>query len=140
VTTKKSKPTSPTARTLVELRKRGLYAQVVERWNQYARVRIDLFGVIDVVVIGDGAIIGIQATTTAHAANRIDKILAEPRALAWLRAGGRIELWSWAKRGAAGTRKLWTLRVEAITVDMFERRERDLSITHTSARGYELGA
>lgn len=122
---KRRKGTSPTQRTLAECRKRGLTAQVVERWNQHARVRVDLFGVIDLVAIvppdGDilsgqqlraGAILGIQATTGPNHASRRTKILAEPRAREWVDAGGRLELWSWSQRGAAGKRKLWTLRVE----------------------------
>lgn len=127
---KRKKSMSPTARTLAECRKRGWPAQVVERWNVHARVLQDLFGVIDLVAIvpptiGEitgrempGAILGIQATSEqggGHHANRRAKILAEPRARAWVEAGGRLELWSWAKRGGAGKRKLWTLRVEAFT-------------------------
>lgn len=127
---KRRKGTSPTARTLAELRKRGWTAQVVERpWNKFSKVTLDLFGVIDLIAIvppdGDilsgqqlqsGAILGIQATGHItgggnHAARRT-KILAEPRAAEWVAAGGRLELWSWSKRGAAGKRKLWTLRVE----------------------------
>lgn len=121
---RKSKKTiSPTARTLVECRRRGWIAGVVEKNVQYPKPhKIDLFGVIDIVAIvpaqhdllGAGAILAIQATSNnggTHAARR-DKILAEPRAKAWVDAGGRLELWSWAKQGAAGKRKTWTLRVE----------------------------
>lgn len=42
---------SPTQRTLAECRKRGYTAQVVEKWNPHARIRQDLFGVIDIVAI-----------------------------------------------------------------------------------------
>ena len=38
---------SPTQRSLKLLRDEGYTAQVVERWNPHARVRQDLFGVID---------------------------------------------------------------------------------------------
>lgn len=130
---RKRSATSPTKRTLDECRKRGWIAQVVERWNPHARIRQDLFGVIDLVAIvptldagaagaarSPGAILGIQATSGntggAHAARRA-KILAEPRARAWVAAGGRLELWSWAKRGDRGARKLWTLRVEVFQLD-----------------------
>ncbi len=124
--------TSPTARTLAELKKLGRIVQVVERWNQYARVRIDLFGVIDLVYIDEGlppsfrgngigepAIVGVQTTSGAHHADRRTKILAEPRALAWIRAGGRIELWTWAKHVKRVNGKAWVLRVEVITEQMF---------------------
>lgn len=123
---KRKAGTSPTARTLAECRKRGWAAQVVERWNPHAKVRVDLFGVIDLIaivppadpleprpVVGDrGYILAIQACAGSTHANRRDKILAEPRAREWVEAGGHLELWSWSQRGAKGKRKLWTLRVE----------------------------
>lgn len=112
---------SPTQRTLAECRKRGWYVQVVERWNPYAHVRHDLFGVIDLVAIAKpdmitppycSTLLAIQACAGSSHAARRDKILAEPRARAWVEAGGRLELWSWSKRGERGKRKRWTLRVE----------------------------
>lgn len=119
---KRKSSTSPTQRTLAEFKKLGYPAQVVERWNQYARVRVDLFGVIDVVAIatsysGPGAILGVQACSGTDHAKRRAKILAENRARLWVEAGGRLELWSWSKRGDRGKRKTWTLRVEEFTAD-----------------------
>lgn len=105
---------SPTQRSLAECRGRTWIAQVVERWNQYARVRQDLFGVIDIVALTDDGILGIQACAGSSHAARMAKIKAEPRAQEWLRCGGKLEVWSWAKRGVRGKRKLWTLRVESI--------------------------
>lgn len=125
---KRRKGVSPTARTLAECRKRGWIAQVVERYNSYTKQRIDLFGCIDIVVITPEGILGIQAAAGSrqdgrgggdHATHRT-KILAEPRIGAWLRAGQRFELWSWAKRGDRGARKLWTLRVESFAAADFE--------------------
>lgn len=131
---RRRKGKSPTQRTLDELRKRGWTAQVVERpWNKFSKVTLDLFGVIDLVAIVPpepvvavlpcdrvkrGAILGIQATTGAHHANRRVKILAEPRAKEWVDAGGRLELWTWSQRvaykanGSKAVRPAWTLRVE----------------------------
>jgi hypothetical protein len=124
---KRSKGKSPMAMTLEELRKRGWTAQVVERRMPRTFTTVDLFGVIDLVAIvpqaavgyaSGGAILGIQATTGPHHANRRSKILAEPRAKEWVEAGGRLEIWTWSKRVALrkdGTKaKLpkWTLRVE----------------------------
>lgn len=106
---------SPTQRTLAECRKRGWTAQVVERFNSYTKRRIDLFGVIDLVVITPGGILGIQTTSGSggnHSA-RMLKARTEPRLRLWLEAGGKFEVWSWAKRGARGKRKTWTLRTEA---------------------------
>lgn len=133
---------SPTARTLVECRKRGWIAQCVEQTIPHTFIKRDLFGVIDIVavtatcdrhVLSPGgvdkltvewpAILGIQATSNNTSGNhsaRRTKILAEPRALKWIEAGGRLEVWSWAKQGARGKAKRWTLRIEAITVKDFD--------------------
>lgn len=111
--------TSPTQRTLKFLRDGGHLAQVVERWNAYAKVRVDLFGVIDIVCVplsGKG-IIGVQACAGASHAARRTKSLAEPRLLTWLNAGGRFQIISWAKQGPRGKRKVWVPRVEEITAD-----------------------
>ena len=107
--------TSPTQRTLAEAKKLGFTSQVVEKWNSFARRRIDLFGVIDVVAVMPGVgIVGIQTTSgSCHAARRA-KALAEPRLAAWLASGGRFEIWSWGNRGERGKRKEWTLRREEI--------------------------
>lgn len=106
---------TPTARTLAELRKRNWPAQVVEQTIPRTFIKRDLFGVIDIVAICPTGILGIQATTGDNHAARVAKIADEPRVAQWLTAGGQLEVWSWAKRGARGARKLWTLRVEAIT-------------------------
>jgi hypothetical protein len=111
---KKKRAKSPTARALEELRKLGYPAQVVERWNQFAKVRQDLFRCIDIVYLTEGSIVGVQATVGGSHANRRAKILAEPLALAWLKAGGLLEVWSYSLTGARGEVKRWTLRKEEL--------------------------
>jgi hypothetical protein len=130
---KRKKSASPTSFTLKECAKRGWIAGVVERFVRFPPPghKVDLFGVIDIVAIAPsaspampslkpGATIGIQATTNTggqHSKHRM-KILAEPRARAWVEAGNRLELWSWSKRvvrnrdGSKAKRPSWTLRVE----------------------------
>jgi hypothetical protein len=132
---KRKSSTSPTERTIAECKRRGWIPGVVERHIPFPRpmgTKIDLFGVIDLVVIvppfdkdgngwpEPGYILAIQATGGSggtHAARRT-KILAEPRAKAWVEAGGQFELWSWSKRvgynkdGSKSARPAWTLRVE----------------------------
>lgn len=107
---------SPTQRTLAECRKRDWTVQVVERFNPHARVRVDLFGVLDLVALtADSAILGIQACAAASASARRAKIDDEPRARRWIECGGRLEVWSWGKRSSAGrgSRKTWQLTVYA---------------------------
>lgn len=116
----------PTARTLKRLRAAGHTAQVVERWQVIpghpgGGVRQDLFSCIDVLAIIDRRIVGIQCGSNnggSHSAHK-KKCLAEPRLAEWLGAGARFVIHSWAKQGAAGKRKLWTLREEELTASDF---------------------
>ena len=109
---------TPTARSLKHLRSLGWTAAIVERWNPYAKVRQDLFGIIDIVALRPRICLGVQTTIGAHHADRIAKAMAEPRLLPWLLAGCRFQVWSWAQRGPRGKRKLWTLRIEEIVADV----------------------
>jgi len=102
---------SPTARSLKYLRDNGYTAQVVERWNPYAKIRQDLFGIIDIVAVKDKVpgVLGVQATSASNIFARIKKSLECPHLQAWLGSGNRLEVWGWAKRGPRGQRKVWTL-------------------------------
>lgn len=101
---------SPTQRSLALMRDLGYTAQVVEHWNPFAHVRQDLFGFGDVIAFCGGHITLIQTTSGSNVAARREKIEAEPKALGWLKAGGKIEIHGWAKRGAKGKAKRWTCR------------------------------
>ena len=57
---------SPTARTLKKLKDSGDYplVAIVERWNNWAKIRQDLFGIIDLLAIDSkGNTVGIQVTS-----------------------------------------------------------------------------
>jgi hypothetical protein len=102
---------SPTRRTLEHLRRAGYLAAVVERWNPHARIRQDLFGIIDVVGVRKGETIGVQATSGSNVSARIKK-MADSDALTALReAGWRVVVHGWRK--AANGR--WQLREEDIS-------------------------
>ena len=105
---------SPTARSLELLRELGYTAKVVEHWNQYAKIRQDLFGV-DILALKPGEkVLVIQATTGAnHAARRV-KLQESGFDRLWVSAGARLEVWSWAKFGPRGERKTWTVRRETL--------------------------
>ena len=93
-------------------------ATVVERYNSHTRRRHDAFGFGDILVVDHkrGSLL-VQACRGADTANRATKIKTERReeALRWLKAGNRIEVWGWSKKGARGRRKLWTLKRVVIT-------------------------
>lgn len=123
--------TSPTQRCLAYCRRQGISAGVTERWIPIAvhpagGVRRDLFGWIDLIVAWPGeGLIGVQATSGSNASARVSKLLDRERLpddnlrglVDWTRSQGRLEVWSWSKRGERGKRKLWTLR--RTPVDIF---------------------
>lgn len=89
---------SPTARTLKWLKREGYLACVVERYNHYTRRRNDLFGIIDVLAIREGETLGVQATSVANQAARINKLRSAAETTIWLAAGNRLQVHGWSKR------------------------------------------
>jgi hypothetical protein len=83
---------SPTQRTLAHLRKDGWRVQVVEHWNAFARRRIDLFGVIDLVAVRPGETLGVQATSGANVSARVSKSRESEGLRAWLEAGNTFRV------------------------------------------------
>lgn len=133
---------SPTQRSLAECRRRGWPAGVVERWigpHGAGGKRVDLFGFIDLIALDDYAgCLAIQATSSG-VADRLRKIDTECHDLAWewLRAGNRIEVWGWTKRGKAGRRKLWRLRRVLVERGGDEHGARGLVFIQLRADGSE---
>lgn len=108
---------TPTARILKRLRSDGWLCQVVERWCPHSRRRVDLFQVIDVLAVRDGATLGVQATTMAGRSARLAKIRRADGARAWLKGGARqLQLWAWrrlkTKRGGKAVQ--WVPRIDEI--------------------------
>jgi hypothetical protein len=98
---------SPTARSLDHLRKAGYLAGVVEKWIPAVKRRQDLFGFIDILAVRDGEVLGVQATSDSHVANRATKIAEHDNVGAVRKAGIKIHVHGWRKN-AAGR---WTLRI-----------------------------
>lgn len=88
---------SPTQRTLAHLRKQGYTADVVERWIPRANVRKDLFGVIDVIAIGNGETLGVQCTSYPNVSSRVKKIEACDALPELRRSGWRLLVHGWRK-------------------------------------------
>ncbi len=114
---------SPTSRTLEHMRERGYLAQVVEKWNPFAKIRQDLFGCIDIVavrevrthgfaIVSPGQTIGIQATSTGNIGARVKKSIALPGLLTWLLAGNHFWVCGWSKSDRK-YRPHWTKIVES---------------------------
>ena len=106
----------PGQRSLEWFRKQGWYAYSVSRWVSQAGRRVDFAGFADLIAYSPslGIIVACQATTTAHQSDRLAKILSLESAGAWMKAGGKVHVHGWAKRGPRGKRKLWTLTVTPV--------------------------
>jgi hypothetical protein len=89
---------SPTQRTLKHLRDQGYpLVAVTEKWNPHAKIRQDLFGIIDVLAVG-ADIVAVQATSGSNVSKRVAKI-TESVALPVLRkANIRVLVHGWTKR------------------------------------------
>lgn len=98
---------TPTQRSLKYLRDQGYRVAVVEHWNPHARIRQDLFGVLDLLAIRGAETLGVQTTSGSNVSARVRKI-GESEALPDMRAAGwSVHVHGWRK--ASNGR--WSLRV-----------------------------
>lgn len=89
---------TPTQLSLRHLRAEGYTADVVEHWNAFARVRQDLFGIVDIVALRDAETLAVQTTSATNVSSRIRKI-ADSDTIAAIRAAGwTVRVHGWAKR------------------------------------------
>lgn len=110
-------PETHLQRTTKILRDQGLRYWKVEFHNTWAKKKIDLFHIIDVLVL-DGGFLGVQVCGKDWS-EHVKKITQEYRdnTIAWIESGGRIELWGWSKRkvrlkgGGYGKGVRWTPRI-----------------------------
>jgi len=102
---RKKSSTSPTQRTLKAMRERGYFCQVVEKFNSFTRTRNDFAGFIDVLCLGDNEIVGVQSTSDDHVSHRIAKISEHENVGIVRKAGIRILVHGWRKKG-----RNWVLR------------------------------
>ena len=112
----------PTQRTLKELRERGWAYQVLEKFQRFAGgggFKKDCWGADIIALDGLPGSLLIQTTSDTNHAARRTKVLAIPEVKLWLDAGNRFHVWTWGKRVSAGrgSRKVWTLREEEITLE-----------------------
>jgi len=98
--------TTPTQRSLAHLRADGWQVAIVEHWNPFARIRQDLFGVLDLLAVRDGVTLGVQTTSGSNVSARVKKIAESDAVPALRRAGWAIHVHGWRK-GANGR---WALR------------------------------
>ena len=99
--------TPATKLTLKLMRKRCYLCEVVERWIPMKKIRKDLFGIGDVLCVGDRDVVLVQTTSSTNLSSRVRKIESlhlnkkKPelgRTLDAVRKGGiRIVVHGWKK-------------------------------------------
>lgn len=79
------------------MRERGWQAEVVEKFNHYAKIRQDAFGFGDILAFHpEMKIIALlQTTSRSNFSSRRKKILKLKEAAGWEEAGGRVILHGW---------------------------------------------
>lgn|SRR5690349_901504 len=97
---------TPTQRSLKYLRAEGYRAEVVEKWNPHARVRNDLFGIVDILAIRDGETLAVQTTSASNVSARVKKIADADATPDIRRAGWRMHVHGWRRKG-----RNWIVRV-----------------------------
>jgi hypothetical protein len=103
---------------MMRLRSQGYIAEKVEQTIPHTFIKRDLLGFIDIIAVGKGHILGVQATSGDHTAERVHKIETECREKArrWLSAGGLIEVWGWRQLKVPGKmRRPWEPDIRRIT-------------------------
>lgn len=90
---------SPTELSLDFLRKQGYSVAITEHWNAFAKIRQDLFGIIDLVAIKAGipGVLGIQTTSRTNISARVKKSMQNKDLLTWYKAGNRFLVHGWGK-------------------------------------------
>ena len=65
---------SPLQRSKKYLEEQGYLVAIVEKWNPWAKVRQDLFGIFDLLAVKPEDTIAVQVTTLAHMNEREKKM------------------------------------------------------------------
>ena len=105
---------STSARTKQYLEKKGWLWGKTEYYNIFTHRRVDLFGIYDGIAIKGKTIIGIQACLgDGDVAKHIRKINENPL-YEELKRALPIYIFSWAKRGTMGKRKVWTVKIHKL--------------------------
>ena len=125
------------------LEDKGWHVAIVEKWNQWAHIRQDLYGFADLVAVrhDSNGVWAINAcedngAVQAHQDKYINgwddpKRGRQPPNYTlpvWLSAGNRFSIFGWGKRSSdgRGSRKVWTLRVMESYLDGTEPKFKEV--------------
>lgn len=96
-------------RTIKDLEDRGLVAVKVETYNAFSGRSHDLFGIFDVLAVGENKTLGVQVTSWSATSTRAKKILEGPNLPFILSAGWTVLLYGWRKPKIRYERKILEL-------------------------------
>ena len=103
--------TSPTQLSLKKLREEGYTVQVVEYWNSFARIRIDLFGFIDIIALKGKEVLAVQTTSASNMSARCKKIADHENVDVVREAGWTIHVHGWHQND----KRKWICKVKDIS-------------------------
>jgi len=87
-----------TQRSLKYMRDNGFYVEVVERYNSFTKRKNDFAGFIDILCLGQNAVIGVQTTSWSNTSSRLKKILEHENLDIVRESGIKIEVHGWQKK------------------------------------------
>lgn len=106
---------TPSQRSLKLLRESGWVPWIVERWNQHARIRQDMYGFVDIVAIKPNKTLAVQTTSWSNISARKQKIIHSDLVLDVLGAGWEINIHGWRKNKKTGR---WEVKCVDILKEM----------------------
>lgn len=71
---------------------------MVEKWNHHIKIRQDLFGIIDILCVGNGETIGVQSTSKNNFASRKTKVLNSDKTIPLIQNGWKLDVHGWEPR------------------------------------------
>lgn len=102
---------SPTQLSKALLEADGYLVAIVERWNPHARIRQDLFQIIDLLAIKEGETVGVQTTSRSNMSSRAKKIAEHENTPMVRKAGWQIIIHGWSKDKAGK----WQVKVQDVS-------------------------
>ena len=107
---------TPTQLSLEFLRDQGYTVAITEHWNAFAKIRQDLYGIIDLIAIKSGVpgVLGIQTTSKSNISARVNKSKQNSALLTWYKAGNRFLIHGWGKENG-----VWKLEEREVVKQCF---------------------
>lgn len=98
-----------TVKSRDRMKAEGMTVETVERWNHFAGIRQDLFGIIDILGVGGGRTLAVQTTSRDNMSSRRKKIMESAIFPELVKCGWCIELHGWYKE-----KNRWQVQVEVL--------------------------